>query len=336
MLRTPNVTLTEALRPGEPHPLAGHKKYTLYLGCTISTEQWAYEMSAAKVLERLGIEVEHKEGYSCCGITVRSQNAMGFLYMSARNLAIAESSDNPVLTYCTGCRLSLHEANHMLGANETLKGRINDKMKIEGLQYQGKLRVAHVLELLHDVIGPEEISTHIVRTFPGLRVAPHNGCHAIRPLEVGQQDDPENPQKLDRLLRLIGAETPYHSNKTDCCGAPMLLADDQAAFSLTGSKLQKLMQWKFDALVNICPSCQKMFDNQKIASSTVGQKVELPVLYFTQLLGLAMGFGPEELGLDQCESNVKRIIDWKGPQDSMVCSAAASPTAAPGADVSVS
>ena len=318
--------LTAPLEPSKPHPLKGTRKFTLYLGCTISTEQWAYEMSAKKVLERLGIEVEHKEGYSCCGITVRSQNAMGFLYMSARNLAIAETSDNPVLTYCTGCRLSLHEANHMLGANATLKARINDKMQIEGMQYQGKLRVAHILELLHDIVGIEEISKHIVRTFPGLRVAPHNGCHAIRPLDIGQQDDPEKAEKLDALVRLIGGETPYHANKIDCCGAPMLLADDQAAFSLAGTKLRQLMDWKFDALVNICPSCQKMFDNQKIASGTIGAKLDLPVLYFTQLLGLAMGFGPEELGMDMCESDVKRIVNWKGPQDSVSARAAAEAT----------
>ena len=89
-------------------------------------------------------------------------------------------------------------------------------------------------------------------------------------LDIGQQDDPEKAEKLDALVRLIGGETPYHANKIDCCGAPMLLADDQAAFSLAGTKLRQLMDWKFDALVNICPSCQKMFDNQKIASGTIG------------------------------------------------------------------
>ncbi len=300
-------------------PVAGvgkNRAYTLYLGCTISTEQFAYEVSAREILKVLGIDLVHLDGYSCCGITIRSQNQFGFLYMSARNLAIAEQHDYDVLTYCTGCRLSLQECLHMLGSNADLNRRINEKLAIEDLHYEGKLKVTHILELLHDIVGPEEIKRHVKRTFPGMRVAPHYGCHALRPRGIGQQDDVEKPMKLDFLIEAIGAQVPYHANKTDCCGAPMLLADDNAAFSLAGSKLQSLQGLEFDLLVNICPSCQKMFDNQKIAGQTVGAQLDLPVMYFTQLLGLAFGIEPNKLALNINMSNVEPVLKWKGPESS--------------------
>jgi len=288
-------------------------KYALYLGCAITTEAYSYEMSARETLTKLGAEFVDLLGYSCCGVTVRSINPFAFLYLAARNIAIAETTGLDVMTFCTGCRMTLLEAKHVLDHNHKLRERVNAVLASEGLEYKGTSKIKHILELLHDDIGKEKIQNAAVRTFKGLKVAPHNGCHAIRPSGVGAQDDPENPQKLDDLIRWLGAEAPRHPQKLDCCGAPFLLKNDNAAFTMSGQKVKALQEGGIQAVVTICPSCQKMLDTQDICGRTIGANLSLPVLYYTQLLGLAMGVDPDKLGLGMNVSPVKRIVEWKEP-----------------------
>lgn len=287
-------------------------KYTLYLGCNIATEYYSYEKSAKKVLEKLDVELFLPDGYSCCGVTMRSLNAFSFLCLAARNLAIAEQHGNDLLVFCTGCRLTLSEAQHVLENNSDLKDKVNGILEIEGLKYEGTIKIIHILQFLHDIIGLDRIKDNLVKNFQGKTIAPHYGCHALRPSEVNPQDDVENPQKLDELLRLIGAEAPPHPEKIDCCGAPLLLKDVDSAYTMVGSKLSALIDRKFDAVATICPSCQKMFENQKIAGDTIGKKLSLPVLFYTQLLGLAMGFEPQELGIQQNLTDFKALMTQPG------------------------
>jgi heterodisulfide reductase subunit B len=283
-------------------------KYTLYLGCNIATEAFAYELSAKRIFDSLDVELELPDGYSCCGITMRSLNAFSFLCLAARNLAIAEKTGNDLLVYCTGCRLALSEAQHILEENPELKDKVNGILEKEDLKYEGSIKIVHIVQFLHDIIGLEKIKSKIVKKFEGKKIAPHYGCHALRPSDINPQDDVENPQKLDELIRLIGAEAPPHPEKLDCCGAPLLLKDVDSAYSLVGTKLGALMKQNFDGVATVCPSCQKMFENQKIASDTIGEKLNLPVLYFTQLLGLAMGIEPKELGIQQNLTDYKELL----------------------------
>jgi len=283
-------------------------KYTLYLGCNIATEAYAYEASAKMVLKELNVELVLPDGYSCCGITMRSLNAFVFLCLAARNLAIAEQHGNDLLVYCTGCRLALSEAKHILDENSELKTKVNSVLAQEGLTYEGNIKIVHIVQFLHDIIGKEKIKTKIVKTFEGKKIAPHYGCHALRPSTINPQDDVENPQKLDELIRLLGAEAAPYPEKLDCCGAPLLLKDVDSAYSLVGTKLSAIIKQGFNAVTTVCPSCQKMFENQKIASDTIGEKLSLPVIYYTQLLGLAMGMKPEDLGIQQNLTDFKELL----------------------------
>ncbi|UCH88553.1 MAG: CoB--CoM heterodisulfide reductase iron-sulfur subunit B family protein [Thermoplasmata archaeon] len=283
-------------------------KYTLYLGCNIATEAYGYEISAKKVLDAFDVELVLPDGYSCCGVTMRSVNSFAFLCLAARNMAISEALGNGLLVYCTGCRLSLSEAQHILAENSELKQKVNEVLAKEDLNYNGTIKIIHINEFLHDIIGEEKISGKIVRKFDGKKIVPHYGCHALRPSEINPQDDVENPQKLDDLIRLLGAEAPHHPEKLDCCGAPLLLKDVNSAYTMVGTKISALMKHEIDAVVTVCPSCQKMFENQKIASDTIGEKLSLPVLYFTQLLGLAMGMEPGELGIQLNLTDYRSIL----------------------------
>ncbi|MGQ9581944.1 MAG: CoB--CoM heterodisulfide reductase iron-sulfur subunit B family protein [Thermoplasmatota archaeon] len=288
-------------------------KYALYLGCAITTEAYAYEMSARETLGRLGVEFVDSEGHTCCGITIRSINPFAFLYLAGRNIAICERTGLDIMTFCTGCRMTLLEAKHVLDHNEALKGRVNALLAPEGLEYMGTSSVKHIVELLHDAIGLERIKGSVVRTFRGLKVVSHYGCHALRPSAIGRQDDPENPQKLERLIEALGASSPDYPQKLDCCGAPLLLKNDSAAFTMAGQKIKAIQEAGIDAVVTVCPSCQKMLDTQDICSRTIGAELSLPVMYYTQLLGLAMGLDPDSLGLGMNISPVRKIVDWREP-----------------------
>jgi heterodisulfide reductase subunit B len=288
-------------------------KYALYLGCAITTEAYSYEMSAREVLSKLGVEFVDPQGYSCCGVTIRSINPFAFLYMAARNIAIAEETGLDMMTFCTGCRMTLLEAKHVLDHNEKMKERVNAMLATEGLVYKGTSNIKHILSLLHDDIGIETIKKHVVKTFRGLKVVPHYGCHALRPSTIGKQDDPENPQKADDIIRALGATAPPYPQKLDCCGAPLLLVNDNAAFTLSGQKVKAVQDLSIDAIVTMCPSCQKMLDTQDISGRTIGATLSVPTMYLTQFLGLAMGIDPNKLGLGMNISPVKKIIEWVEP-----------------------
>jgi len=159
------------------------------------------------------------------------------------------------------------------------------------------------------MIGEEAIKKAATHPLNGLKVAVHYGCHILRPSSVGTVDDSENPQKLDRLIELLGARSIPYPEKLDCCGAMLMLSHPDAAFTFTGLKLKAVQELGVDAFVDSCPSCQNMFDvRQKSAAATTGAKLNMPVIYYTQLLGLAMGIPQEKLGLNLNRSPIDEFL----------------------------
>lgn len=287
-------------------------KYALFLGCTIQSEQFGYEASVREVLPRLGVELKDMRGASCCGFPAFSSVApAAWYYLSARNLAIAEGLGLDILPLCNGCSLSFVETKYNLEINPEFKSYINDKLGIEGLKYMGNVKIVHILEVLHDIIGVEEISNYVKKPINGLKFATHPGCHAIRPSRLGRPDDPEDPQKLDKLLRALGADTMDYPEKTDCCGSSLAIASGKTTLTIAGEKLQSVKRYGFDGLVTLCPFCFKVFDNRQRAIQTAmgDRSIEVPVFYYTQLLGLAMRLEPERLGLELNLSPVDTLVE---------------------------
>ena len=284
------------------------KKYALYPGCVMPTEQYAYELSIREVLPLLDVELVDTNGFSCCGEPMKSVNKMVTLYLAARNLAIGEKKEMDLFVPCPMCHFSLSECKHVLSNNNEMKERINGMLASENLAYNGTSEIVHTVDLLHDIVGIDEIKKHVKKSLKGLKLATHYGCHLIRPSEIGRPVDAENPQKMESILLALGAEPLYYPEKLDCCGAPILANLQESALTKTGQKLQRIQEQKFDAMVDVCPWCHKMFDSrQNKAGETVATKLEVPVLYLTQVLGIAFAVNKEKLGLNLNNSPVNKL-----------------------------
>jgi len=285
-------------------------KVAVYWGCVIPAVQYAYEMSVREVLPKLGVEIVDLEDVSCCGNPLQSVNTFASLYLSARNMAIAEKTGlNDLLILCNGCHLSFSEAKHFLNTDEKLRQKVNSLLNDEGLQYKGSLKIWHLVDFLHDAIGKETIRKTLKKPLDGLKVASHYGCHIIRPSTLGRVDDAEDPRKMDELIEWLGAKSIDYSEKLDCCGAVLLLSHPDAALTFAGLKMKAVQGLGVDGFVDTCPSCHMMFDmRQKSVGATVGAKLDVPVIYYTQLLGVAMGIENEKLGLHLNRSPIDELL----------------------------
>lgn len=274
-------------------------KVAVYWGCKIPTAQYAYEMSLRQVFPHFGIELVDFKGASCCGGPVRSINTSAAMYLSARNLAIAgQTGLGDLLVPCSECHFMLSETKHRIANDEEMREKIEELLREEGLTYSDNVKIWHVVDLLHDVVGLDIIKAKVKKPLKGLKIAVHPGCQIIRSSKIGRVDSAENPKKLDALVEAVGAETLDYSEKLDCCGAALLYSHEDAALSLAGSKLKAVQDYGVDGFVDTCPCCHIMYDTrQKEAATTIGVKLSLSVLYYTQLLGLALEIEQEKLGL---------------------------------------
>jgi heterodisulfide reductase subunit B len=275
------------------------KEYVLYPGCVMPTEQYAYEQSIRVVFPILDIKLVDINGFSCCGEPIKSVNQLMTLYLSARNIAICEEKDLDLFAPCPMCHLALSESKYIINNDLKIKNRINDMLKSESLQYKGSINIFNTVDLLHDHIGVDEIVKHVKNNLGDLKVATHYGCHLIRPSEIGRPVNSENPQKMETIIKKLGAKPVDYAEKLDCCGAMLLTNLPESALTKTGQKLQKVQDLGFNVFVDICPWCHRMFDSKQIkAGETVASKLEIPVVYLTQLIGLAFGINKEKLGLN--------------------------------------
>lgn len=274
-------------------------KLVVYWGCKISTAQYAYEMSVRQVFPRFNIELVDIRGSSCCGGPVRSIKTFAAMYLSTRNLTLASQTglDN-LLVPCNECHFMLSETKHQLDNDAEMRENMERLLGEEGLEYDPRIKIWHVVDLLHDSVNPATVKAKVKKPLKDLKFAVHPGCQLIRPSEIGRVDNAEKPRKLDALVEALGAETLDYSEKLDCCGAALLYSHENAALSLAGSKLKTVKAYGVDGFVDTCPHCHTLYDTkQKEAAATVGGNISLPVFYYTQLLGLALGVKQKKLGL---------------------------------------
>lgn len=285
-------------------------KYALYLGCTIPSRMNHYDASTRRVAEVLGVELVDLEGAGCCGpVFVRSINRATYVAMAARNLALAERMGLDVVTLCNGCFGALVEAGHALKDDERLRAEVNGILKDEGLEFEGKTCVKHFVQVLYHDVGLSKIRAKVVNPFKGLRSAVHYGCHVLRPSEITKFDKAEDPRMLDQLVEATGTKSVNWLLKTMCCGAPSLAASEETALQLARMKLESAKKAGADCVITICPFCEVMFDTEqlKIATET-GQSFDLPALFYPQLLGLAMGMKPDDVGLGMNRIPAEKVL----------------------------
>jgi heterodisulfide reductase subunit B len=286
-------------------------KYLMFLGCVIPYRIPNYEISSRKVLKQLGIKLVEMPEFNCCGLPIDSVAHDAMLVLAARNLCLAEEKNLNILTLCPGCAGTLRKVNKSLEADKKLKEQVNIQLKEIGLEFKGgKIVVKHLIQALVEDVGLEKIKDAVVKPLTGLKVAEHNGCHILRPAKYIGFDDPENPVLLKRLIEATGAECLDYMYETDCCGAPIIGVNDTIPLYLAGDKLRNVKSVDAQALITVCPFCHMMFDiNQPRIERLLEEEFGIPVLHYPQLLGLAMGFTPQELALEELRVDATKLIN---------------------------
>jgi len=288
---------------------APKNKYLLFLGCAIPYRVSAYEISARKVLAKLGVELVEMPEFNCCGLPLDPVSHETMLILAARNLAMAEQTGLNIITLCPGCAGTLKKVKKILKADKALKEQINGHLKESGLEFKGTITTKHLLQVLKEDVGIDNIKKSVVKPLTMLKVAEHNGCHILRPREYIGFDDPEDPQTLKALIEATGATCLDYMDETECCGAPSVGVSDKVALQLAKDKLSHVKQVDAQALITICPFCHIMYDTNELRIEKMFNEVYgIPVLHYPQLLGLAMGMCPEELAFSELRVNASKIL----------------------------
>jgi len=274
------------------------KYYAYYPGCSSEATAVGLEMSNQSIAKPLEIELVEIEDWTCCGSTPwgsldREESDLA----AARNLALAEKTGLDLVTPCSSCFVTLYGVNQHLKENPRLMKQVNEALAVAGLEYKGTVKVRHLTEVLVNDVTPEVISGKVKQSLNGLKVAPYYGCQLVRP-DYGF-DDPENPQSLDRLVVSLGAEAVPFPLKNRCCGGSLVISNEELALGLIRKILENAVKNGAQCIVTPCPLCQINLDPyQKRVNSRFKTNFNMPVLFVTQLVGLALGIEPKSLGLD--------------------------------------
>lgn len=278
-------------------------RYLLYPGCSMESSAKAYMESMNTILEPLDLHFEEIEDWNCCGATeYLGINLIPAYSLIARNLALASKQKNgtrTVVAPCSACYLNLAKADHYMDERPALGVKVNEALAAGGLHYDaGTLDVRHLIDILVYDVGLEKIRSAVVRPLYGLKVVPYMGCMLPRPDYQHRWSDHEHPTELDDLLRALGADVIDYPLTTSCCGGHMTQIGPETAFELIRRLVADADERGAQMMVTVCPMCQMNVDAyQNEMNKYFGTDYHMPILFFTQLMGLAFGREPKELGI---------------------------------------
>lgn len=275
-------------------------KYGYFPGCSLERNASAYNRSALAVAGQLGIDFSEVQDWNCCGATeYMSLAAIPAYSLIARNLALAEQledSGGQLIAPCSACFINLSKTDRYMEESPELAEEVNSALAAGGLHYDpGSLRVRHLLEIFVNDVGYDAVAEKVTKPLYGLKVAPYYGCMIVRP-GYDAFDDLEHPTSLDKLMRALGADVVDYALKTHCCGGHMTQISEPTAFEMIRRLLKNAADYDADAIVTLCPMCQLNLDAyQADVNRYFNTDYHIPILYFTQLMGLAYGFTPREM-----------------------------------------
>jgi len=276
--------------------------YLFYPGCSMESSAKAYYDSVMAVSKPLGIGLKEIDDWNCCGATeYLSLDRMPAYSLIARNLALAErqaTDTRTVVAPCSACYLNLSKADHYMDEDKAFGEKINEALAAGGLHYSpGEMVVRHLLDVVLNDVGLDAVKAKVVKPLTGLRVVPYVGCMLPRPDYGKRYSDTEHPTELDDLMRALGAEVVDFPLKTACCGGHMTQIGPDTAFELIRRLVASAVGCKADVMVALCPMCQMNLDAfQRQMNGHFHTDYRMPVLFFTQLMGLAFGEKPDKLG----------------------------------------
>jgi heterodisulfide reductase subunit B len=221
---------------------------------------------------------------------------------------VAEEAGVELFTICSGCTATLSEAVHLLEHEPEWKEKVNERLAKVGREYRGETRIRHIVTVLRDEVGIEKVAASVEKPLDGVSVAVHYGCHLLKPTEVMQVDEPDDPTVLDDLMEAIGIDTVKHRERLLCCGKAC--RDTDIPNDMVGDVLDSAIEAGAECLGVICPSCFDEFDvgQLKLAKKTKREST-LPAVYYFQLLALAQGTDPSEVGLDRHKVKAKDLLE---------------------------
>lgn len=271
--------------------------YAYYPGCSLNGLGKPYDESLRAIFGHLGLGLEEIPDWNCCGATAyMSIDGDKAVALAARNLALAEAMQAEIVAPCAACYLVLSKAQHMMQEYPAVAARVNKGLQAAGLAYAGRAVVRHPLDILVHDVGLDAIRAKVTHPLAGFRVAPYYGCQVVRP--YGAFDDPLRPQTMDRLLAALGAEAVEYPLKAHCCGGSLMGTMEDIGVRLSFLLLKEAKARKANMLATACPLCQYNLEAyQDKMRRTFDQDVSLPIVYFTQLVGLAFGLSPKALGI---------------------------------------
>jgi succinate dehydrogenase / fumarate reductase cytochrome b subunit len=276
-------------------------------------------MSTRSLTQALGIELIELKKASCCGSgTFKEDSQLLEDTVNARNIALAESLNLPLLTHCSTCQGVIGHVDERLKAAQqddpAYLAQVNGLLKQEGCSpYQGSTEVKHLLWALVADFGIEALQQRVTRKLAGLKCAAFYGCYLLRAQDHLPYDDPYNPQSMERLFEAVGATPIYYRGRTQCCGWPLSSYATTESFKMAGGHIQEAIAAGADCIVTPCPLCHLNLDSrQPEVERVVGQELGLPVLHLPQLVALALGISPKELGLDRHVVSTQSVLDKLG------------------------
>lgn len=274
-------------------------RYAYYPGCSLHSTSREYDLSSQAVCQALGIELEEIPDWICCGASSGHMTSeLLALALPVQNLVRAREMALDTAVACAACYSRLKVANKVMGSNGDARVPYVDQTV--GSTYRGEAQVKHLLEVVIDEYGLEALQDKVTRSLSGLRIAAYYGCLLVRPPEVTQFDDPEDPTTMERLIAALGAEPVDWPYKTECCGGSLALTRTNVVIKLCHDILSMAADEGAECIMVACPLCQSSLDlRQAQVNRQYKTDFHMPIIYFTQLIGLALGMGNKELGLNR-------------------------------------
>lgn len=283
-------------------------KYAFFPGCVLEGAAKEAYIATKKTAAALHIELVEIEGWTCCGAShMQDVDELAALAINARNLSLAERVGLPLLTVCSTCTLTLREAKYRLDNGK--KEIVNKILAPSGFHYQGTADITHFLWVMMKEVGIDKIKEKATRPLSGLKVAPYYGCHILRPPEINNFEDHANPDSLETLIAAIGAEPVSYSQRLKCCGFHASFTAEKDVLAITGKTNLAAIEEGADCIVTPCPLCQMQLDMyQPEGNQAVSSNKTIPVLHLAQLVGLAIGLSPKELGMNRHVIRADQLI----------------------------
>ena len=278
-------------------------KYAYFPGCSLSSTGIEYDMSTRKVAKALGVDLWEIPEWNCCGASsAHLTDQLLALALPARNLAIAEEQGLDVAIPCAACYARSKATEMEVKNSQEMQKTISDVIERE---YTGKSRAKALLDIFVNDLGLEAINALVNKPLKGLKVVSYYGCLLVRPPRLGF-DDPEDPQTMDKLVEALGGTAVQWAFKTECCGAAHATAKTDVGLAMIEKILTAAKESGADCIATACPLCMSNLICVRSDGAKFGHSYNLPVFYFTELMGLALGLKPEEMGIN------KHFVDASG------------------------